>query len=259
MTDCREKIDSSAETTRPPPALVGPHLGYDQLEEHPELIPVVRQAVEESLASSNIGRERDADLVDEAERAAAAAALTTYERMVLAAIQASEAADEIRRALAPMVTAAAEGIAEVVTDAAAEMHNVEEAAAEHVKMVAANAATKLAALVAFDDEIAASTAVALVIKAVSEAAAVNTEARADAASSVAQAAADAAAEVADQAASTALAAERDVIANAFDRHEDALETCHQVAAAAARAVLSHQSDPHPLLAHRSPEIDKRPA
>ena len=188
MTDCHEEIDSSTDATLPPPSWAGPHPGYDQLEEHPELIPVVTKAVDEVLASGKFSREQDADLVEEAEHAAAAAALTTYERMVFAAIQASEAADEIRRALAPMVAAAAEGIAEVVTDAAAEMHNVEEAAAEHVKLVAANAATELAALVAFDDELAAATAVALVVKAVGEAAAVNTVARADAASEVAQAA-----------------------------------------------------------------------
>jgi hypothetical protein len=126
-------------------------------------------------------------------------------------------------------------------------------------MVAANAATELAALVAFDDELAASTAVALVVEAVSEASAVNTVARADAASSVAQAAADAAAEVADQAASTALATERDVIANAFDRHQDALETCHEVAAAAAQAVLTYQSGAHLQEAHQPPESDRKPA
>ena len=254
MTDCREEINSSAETALAPPHKLGPHLGHDQLEEHPELIAVVTRAVDEVLANSNISRERKADLVDEAEQAAAAAALSTYQRMVFAAIQASDAADEIRRALGPMVAAAAAGIADVVTDAATEMHNVEEAAAEHVRMVAANAAADLAALVAFDDEIAASTAVALVLKAVSEAAAVNTMARADAASSVAQAAADAAAEVADQAASTALAAEQDVIANAFNRHLDALETCHEVAAAAARAVLTHQYGVHLPEAHQPPEI-----
>ena len=152
-----------------------PHPGFVQLEEHPELIPVVTQAVDEVIASSNINRERDADLVEDAEQAAAAAALTTYERMVFAAIQASDAADEARRARAPLVAATAEGIAEVVTDAATEVHNVEEAAADHVTVVAANAASELAALVSLEDETAASTAAALVVKAVSEAAAVNAE------------------------------------------------------------------------------------
>ena len=54
------------------------------------------------IASSNINRERDADLINDAEQAAAAAALTTYERMVFAAIQASDAANEARRSRAAL-------------------------------------------------------------------------------------------------------------------------------------------------------------
>ena len=260
MAESREQIDSSTDVNLPQATWFdSSQPGFVELDEHPELLPVVTRAVEEVFASSNLNRERDADLVRDAERAAAAAALITYERMVLAAIHASDVADEARRARAPLVSAKADGIAEVVTDAATEVNNVEEAAAYYVSSVAAKAASEVAALVSLEDEAAASTAAALVVRAVSDAAAVNTVARADAASSVAQAAADAAAEVADEAASTALAAERDMISTALDRHQDALQTCYEVAVAAAQAVLTHRSDADPLEAHYPPEIDRKPA
>jgi len=260
MTDGREQIDSSSESKLRQPTWFDPsHPGFFELEDHPELVPVVTWAVDEVFASSNRNRERDADLVRDAEKAAAAAALITYERMVLAAIQASDVADEARRARAPLVAATAEGIAEVVTETATEVHNVEEAAADYITVVAADAASELAALVSREDETAASTAAALVVQAVSEAAAVNTVARADAASSVAQAAADAAAEVAEEAASTARGAERDMISTALDRHQDALETCYEVAAAAAQAVLTQPSGAGPHPAHYPPEKDRKPA
>jgi len=260
MTDAREQIDSSSHANLPQPTWFdSSHPGFVELEEHHELIPVVTRAIDEVFAGSNLNRERVADLLRDAEEAAAAAALITYERLVLAAIHASDVADEARRARAPLVSATAEGIAEVATDAATEVNNVEEAAAEYLTFVAANAATELAALVSLEDEAAASTAAALVVRAVSEAAAINTIARADAASSVAQAAADAAAEVADEAASTALAAERDMISTALDRHQDALQTCYEVAAAAAQAVLTHRSDADPLQAHYPAEIGRQPA
>jgi hypothetical protein len=260
MTDFRERMNPSDDFNRPQPERPDPpHPRFAQLEEHPELIPVVRQAVDEVITSRNLNRERHADLVMDAEQAAAAAALTTYERMVLSAIQAADATNDARQARAHVVAATAAGIADVVTETAAEVHNVEEAAADYVAVVAANAASKLATLVKLDDETAASTAAALVIKAVSEAAAVNTEATADAASSVAQAAADAAADIAGQAACTALAAESDMITNAFDRHRDTLKTCYEDAAGAAQAVLTPQSGANPFHPHHPPEIHRTPA
>ena len=261
MTNTREEIDLSAGSNPPQLSWVGtPHPGFVQLEEHPELIPVVTEAVDKVIASSNINRQRDVGLINSAEQAAADAALTTYERMVFAAIQASDAANEARRSRVPETAATAEGIAEVVSDTAPEVYNVEEAAADHVNLVAMKAASELAELVSIEDEAAASTAAALVVRAVGDAFEVNAEARADAASSVAQAAADAAAEVADEAASTAIAVERGVISTAFDRHQDALKTCYEVAAAAAQAVLTHQATQEPLQAHpHPPELNSKPA
>ena len=239
MTD---GLSDALAASSPPVSSVGPpRPGLVRLQEHPELIPIVTQAVDEVITSSYTNRDRDANLINDAEQAAWAAALITYERMVLAVIQASDAATQARRDRTSSVAATAEEIAEVVTDTAVEVHNVEEAAGQHVSWVAANAASALAALVTLEGEAAASTAAALVLKAVSEAAAVNTLARADAASNVAQAAAEAAAEAADAAACTALATEENVITNAFDRHQDALKTCREVAAAAAQAVLTHHT------------------
>jgi hypothetical protein len=260
MTDGRDQIDCSSESNPPQPTWFDQsHPGVIEPEDHPELVPVVTRAVDEVFANSNLNRERDADLLRDAEKAAAAAALTTYERMVIAAIHASDVADAARRARAPLVAASAEGIAEVVMEAATEVHNVEEAAADYINFVAKRAASRLAELVSLEDETAASTAAALVVQAVSEAAAINTIARADAASSVAQAAAAAAAEVAEDAANNALAAERDVISTALDRHQDALQTCYEVASAAAHAVLAHRSGAEPLEAHYPPEMGRKPA
>jgi hypothetical protein len=149
-------------------------------------------------------------------------------------------------------------IADRVTDAAAEVHNIEKTTADHLALIAAIAASELAGLVRRDDE-AASTAAALVLKAVSDAAAVTTAARAHAASIVAQAAADAAADVAEEAASNALAAESGMITDALDRHQDALTTCYQVATAAANAALTHQSGTHFLEPqHLQPAIPGTP-
>jgi len=260
MADGRDQSDSSNDSDLPQPTWFDPtRPDFVELEDHPELIPVVTRAVDEVFASSKLNRERDADLVRDAEKAAAAAALITYERMVLAAIHASEVADEARRARAPLVAATAEGIAEVVADAATEVHQVEEAAADYITFVAADAAADLAASVSLEDETAASSAAAVVVQAVSDAAAVNMVARADAASSVAQAAAEAAAEVAEEAATTALAVERDMISTALERHQDALATCYEVAVAAAHAVLVNQSDAEPGQAHYPPETDRKPA
>jgi hypothetical protein len=202
MTD---GLKDALAASSPPLYSVGPpRTGLVQLQEYPELMTIVAHAVNEVIASSYTDRDRDADLLNDAEQAAAAAALVSYERMVIAVIQASDAATQARRDRTSSVAATAEGIAEVVTDTAAEVHNVEDGAGQHVSWVAANAASDLAAIVTLEDETAASTAAALVLKAVSEAAAVNTLARADAASNVAQAAAEAAAEAADAAAGTAL-------------------------------------------------------
>jgi len=197
MTDRRDEIDPSAGSYLPQPSEVVPlHPGLGQLGDHPELILVVTRAVDEVIKSNNVNRKRDADLVEDVEQAAVAAALTTYQRMVVSVHQASHAADQARLLRGPLVVATAKVLAESVTDTAAEVHNVEDAAADHVAWVAANAASEVAALVSFDDEAAAATAAALVVKAVSDAAAVNMTARADAAASVTQAAAADAAEVA---------------------------------------------------------------
>jgi hypothetical protein len=39
-----------------------PHPGFAQLEDHPDLIPVLTEAVDQVLTISNIDKERDADL-----------------------------------------------------------------------------------------------------------------------------------------------------------------------------------------------------
>ncbi len=261
MINCRDDTDPSVGSNLPQPPRADPlPPGFVWLEDYPELIPVLTRAVDEAIASSHINRERDADLIEDVERAAAASALATYKRMAVSASQASDAANRARRARAHSVAVSAEVIAERVTDAAAEVHNAEEASADHLALAAANAAFELAESVRFDDETAVSTAAALVVRAISDAAAVNTSARADAASSVVQAAADAAADIAGEAASTASAAAFDVIADASDRQRDALETCYEVAAATAHAVLTHQSGVHLRPRHHHPpEVHKKPA
>jgi len=257
LTDCRDQTDASEGSHHsqlpraepPPPGLV-------HLKDHPELIPVVMRAVDEVIDGRLLTRERNAGLIDDIEQAAAAAALANYERMAETATEVSEVAAEARRDRARSVAASAEAIAERVADTAAEVHTVEEALADRLAAVAANAASELAARVGLDDETAASVAAALVVRAVSAAAAVDADARAGAASSVAQAAAGAAAGIAKEAASTASAAGFDVITAALARHQVALETCYEAAAAAAREVLTHQSgadqERHPSELRREP-------
>jgi len=217
------------------------HPGFAQLKDHPELIPVLTQAINEVIKSNHINRDRQAALVENVEWAAAAAALITYQRMAVSALRVSDAADGARRARAESVAVTAEVIADRVTDAAAEVSIVEEASAAHLVLVAASAAAELAASVGVDDETTASVAAALVVKAVSEAAAVTASARADAASNLAQAAAEAATDAAKEAATTALAAELEVITDASDRHRSALETCYEVATVTAQAELTRHS------------------
>jgi hypothetical protein len=241
VTNHVNETDPSDGPNSPHPSRVESlHPGLLQVKDWPELIPVLGQAVDEVINNNFINRERYTDLVDEMERAAAAAALTAYMRLDISSIQVNDAAHDARRVQAYLVAATAQTIAARVIDAAAEIHHVEDAAAAHVASVAASAASELAELIGPEDETVASAAAALVVKAVNEAAAVNTEARADAATIVAQAAAEAAADVAEAAASTASAVESDFIANALDGHQDALEACFKVAAAAAQAMLTHR-------------------
>jgi len=215
-----------------------PH-AFVQLADHPELIPVITQAVDDVLKSSHLDRERNAGLVESVEWAAAAAALTAYQRMAISALRVGDAAEHSRRATADAVAATAEVIADRVTNAAAEIHTIDDASAAHLALIAARAATELAGSIgAEEDEIAASVAAALVVKAVSDAAAVTASARAGAATSLAQAAADAATNAAQVAASTAWAAQLDLIGEASDHQKNALETCYKVAAATAQAVIT---------------------
>ena len=216
------------------------HPGFVQLKDYPELIPVLLRAVNDVITTSHIDRERDAGLVEDVEWAAAAAALTAYERMAVSALRVRDAAEETRRIRVDSVAATAEVIADRVTDAAAEVHIVEEASAARVVLIAASAATEMAESIGLDNETSASVAAALVVKAVSDAAAVTASERADAASCLAQAAADAATDAARAAASTAWATELEVITDASDHHQNALETCYEVAAATAQAVLTHK-------------------
>ena len=72
--------------------------------------------------SSHLDRERYAVLVESVEWAAAAAALTAYQRMAISALRVGDAAEHSRRATADAVAATAEVIADRVTDAAAEIH-----------------------------------------------------------------------------------------------------------------------------------------
>jgi hypothetical protein len=248
-----EEEDPSDDSDLLQPSRVDPLLrDFGHLQDHPELITVVMRAVEEVIDSNDINRERDSDLVDHVERAAAAAALTTYKELVVLAIQASDGANEVRLARVPFVAATALVIAESVIETAAEVHHVGDAAADHVASVAAKAASEVAALVRFDDETAAAVAAALALKAVGEAAAVSTTARADAAAIVTQAVAADAADVAEEAASTALAAESDVINNALNSHHEAMETCYEAAAAAAAAMLTQHTGADLLQAHHHP-------
>lgn len=211
-----------------------------ELENYPELTTLLTGAVDEALTSSNVTRERNPDLAAEVERAAGAAALGIYERMEVVAVRISTAAAADRRARMHLVATNAWGIAERVADAAAEVHDIEEASAHDLVLVVASAAADLAAGIRFDDELAASVAAATVVKATSEAAAVDVNARATAASGVARAAAVAAADVVAEAASIASAAEAKVATDASDRRQDGLETCYEVAVAAADAVLAGQ-------------------
>jgi len=241
MSTFRAETDSS-ESFDPQPARLDPlRAVFVQLKDYPELIPVLTQVVDEAITSRHLDRERDAGLVEYVEWAAAAAALATYERLAVSALRVSDAADEARRVRADSVAASAEVIAGRVTDAAAEVHNMGAASAAHVVQVAANAASEMAESIGPDDETAAPAAAALVVRAVSDAAAVTASERADAASTLAQAAAAAATDIAAEAASTASAAELVVITDASDRRQEALETCFEVATAAAQAVLAHQS------------------
>ncbi|HWI00282.1 MAG TPA: hypothetical protein VNT27_08115, partial [Propionibacteriaceae bacterium] len=96
MTERRKDASSSDGFNRPLLSRVDTlHPGIVGLENHPELIPLVQQAVDEVIAS-NPNRELDADLVNDVERAAAAAALTTYQRMVFSAIRVADAAGKAR-------------------------------------------------------------------------------------------------------------------------------------------------------------------
>jgi len=244
MSDGRSGTDPSEGSKSPRPSRVDPlHAAFVQLQAYPELIPVVRQAVDQVLANSNINQERVPDLVEDVEGAAAAAALAVYEQLGVTVSQVSGAAEEARRAQADAVAARAEVIAERVTDAAAEVLAVEEAAADYRVLIAAKVASDLAGSVTLNDETAA-LAAALVVNAVRDAAAVSADAVAESASIVAQAAADAAADTADaaeQAASSALAAERELLTNARDSHKTTLEACFKVAAATAQAILNYLS------------------
>jgi hypothetical protein len=261
MSNCRDETDPLDGSALPqPPRADRLHPGFVQLEDYPELIPVLTRAVDEVIDISDVNRERDAAVVEDVERAAAAAALATYQRMAVAAVQAGDTADEARRSQAQLVATTAGVIAERVTDAASEVHTVDVASADHLALVSTNAASELAAGVGLDDETAASTAAALVVKAVSEAAAVNASARAVAASSVAKAAADAAAEVAEEAASAALATQSEVITDASERQQVALATCYEVAVATAQAMLIHQPGVELLQPHGHPaDIQRKPA
>ncbi|HEX8508765.1 MAG TPA: hypothetical protein VF635_04620 [Propionibacteriaceae bacterium] len=242
MPDYRDATDSSDGSTRRQHLLHAPHPGFAQLKDYPELKEVLTQAVDEVITSSNINRGRDAILIEGVERAVAAAALTTYQKLAVSAEQTSDA-DHARRAQAHSAATTGEVIAEQVTDAAAALHDVQEASAAQVASVAADAASELAASVGEGDETAASGAAALVVTAVSDAAAIRASARATAASLAAHAAADAAAHAAEEAVSTASAAEVDAITDASDRQQDALQTCYQVATATTQALLSHYPGP----------------
>jgi hypothetical protein len=261
MTNCRDETDPCDGSQLPQPSRVEPlRAGFVQLENYPELIRVLTRAVDEVINRSDVSRERDGQLAEDVERAAAAAALATYQRLAISAVHASDAAGRARRARAHEVAATAEVMAERVTEAAAQVHNVEMASADHLALVSSSAASELAASVSLDDETAASTAAALVVKAVGQAAAVNASARAAAASSVAKAAAAAAAGVAEEAASTASAAQFDVITEAADRQQIALATCVEVAVATAEAMLTHRSGTDLRQPHRpAPEIHRKPA
>lgn len=108
------------------------HPGFVQLEDYPELITVLTQAVDAVIIRSNINRERDADLVEDIERAAAAAAITIYQQTEISASQTVHAAAEARRTKAHLVAANAEMIADRVTAAAAEVHNIAQTSADQV-------------------------------------------------------------------------------------------------------------------------------
>jgi len=250
MSSYRDETDPAQSLNLSQHSRGGPiHPGFAQLKDHPELIPVLTEAVNDVIATSRIDRERDPGLVEDVEWAAAAAALTAFERMASTAIRVREAAEQTRRVRIDSVAATAEVIADRVTDAAAEVHIVEEATAARVVLIAASAATELAESIGLDNETTASIAAALVVKAVSDAAAVTASERADAASGLAQAAAEAATDAAQTAASTAWDTELEVITNAAERHQHALVTCYEVAAATAQAVLAQQLGTDPT--HRT--------
>jgi hypothetical protein len=228
-------------TLRKSPGTDPPRTGFVALKGYPELTAVLVRAVDEVIAGSSINRERDAALVEDVERAAAVAALTAYQSLAIAALEAEDAADAARRTRRRCDAATAEVVAERVTGTAAARHDVEEAAADRVALVAANAAAELAASAGVDDEPAGSAAAALVVHAVGEAAAAQTSTRAQTAAQVALAAADAAADLAEKAASSASAAEVAGFPDAENRHQDALHTCYLVAVSTARAMLTHVS------------------
>lgn len=253
MTHNRDETDpAGGSNPRQPPRKGSPHTSFDQLEGYPELIAVVAEAVERAVTNSSVDREHDSDLVEDVERAAATAALTTHQRLTASALQASDSAGEDRRTQARSNAATGAVIAERVTEAATALHAAEEASADPVALVAEDAASAMATTVRLDDEAAASTAAGVVVEAVREAAAVKTRARAEAASQVAHAAADAAAAAAAQAASTASTAEVNAITDSANRHQQTLEACYEVAAATATAMLTHLASTHPRQPHQHP-------
>ena len=242
MTDSRDATDPSDRSNlRQPLWADPPHPVLNQLEGYPELRAVLTQAVNQVITNSSVNRERDADLVEDVERAAMDAALTTYQRLTASASQASNTADEARHAQAHTATATAEVKAERVADSAAALHHVEEASADQVALVAAKAAAEVAATAHPDDDAGIAAAAALVVEAVHEAAAVKVSAAADAAARATHAAADAAADAAEEAASSASVAEVDAITDANARQQNTLQTCYEVAAATAQAMLTHRT------------------
>ena len=228
---------------RQPSATDWPHRGPVPLEGYPELTAVLVRAVDEVIASGHLDREQDAELVEAVERAAAVAALTAYQQLAVSAREAGDAADAARRTRRHWDAASAEAAADRVTRAAVARHTVEEAAADRIALVAANAAAELAVSAGVDDGPADSAAAALVVYAVGEAAAAQASSRAKAAAQVALAAAHAAADLAEEAVSSGSTAEVDAIAEAAQRHQNALHTCHLVAVATARAMLIHLRAP----------------
>lgn len=208
---------------------------HGQLEDYPELTPVLSLAVDAVVYTFDLDEEVDPDLVAHLERVATAATLDAYAPIVATAAKVGRAAERARAARVAAVAQAAEVMAVRVAEVAAALQAHGDASATRSASSASKAAKLVAGSVVPGNETAAASAAAQIRQAVHDAAATKAAERARAAATVARAAMLAAAEVAASAEVEAVPIELEVFNAAAAIQTIALDTCYQVALNAAAA------------------------